>query len=96
MPRTCPTLVSLLAFFAIAHSFALAADDIKFEPLPSFDQPAPLADVSLQPPPLLDQPSLPPAVTRLPPLTLSGLPDKAPIKGELVAEGRIALVGATV
>jgi hypothetical protein len=41
MPRSCLTIVLLLAFFAAATGLAWAADDIKFEPLPFVDQSSP-------------------------------------------------------
>jgi hypothetical protein len=41
MPRSCLTIVVLLAFFAAANGLAQAADDIKFEPLPFTDQSPP-------------------------------------------------------
>jgi hypothetical protein len=88
MPRFCLTLVSLLAFLATANGRALAADDIKFEPLPAFDQPPPSgpARVSLAPPSFFDQPQrLPPVDQPLlaSPFLEPGAAETLP-KGELI------------
>ena len=42
MPRSCLTLVSLLALFTTAISLAQAAEDIRFEPLPFIDPSPPV------------------------------------------------------
>ncbi len=89
MSRPCLSRVGLLAFLIATTSLARAADDIKFEPLPSIDQslrPA-SADVSLQPPPLIDQPRRLPSVEQVSPATFEQpvpADDAAPIKGDLV------------
>jgi len=87
MPRFCLILLSLLAFLTVAHSLARAADDIKFEPLPSLDQSpqAASAELSLQPPPFLDRPSRLPSVEQVP-LAPSQEPSPA---GETSAKGEL-------
>jgi hypothetical protein len=89
MPRSCLPLVSLLAFLTTASSLAQAAEDIRFEPLPSIDRSAqlPSAELSLQPPLfLVDQPSRLPSVEQSPPALPSQESNpagKTPISGEL-------------
>jgi hypothetical protein len=77
MPRSCLTLVSLLASLATANSLALAAADIRFEPLPSIDQSPLLPSAELSPP-------------VLPPQEPRTSDDKTPIKGETTTDDKSA------
>ncbi len=100
MPRSCLTLVSLLAILAATRSLARAADDVKFEPLPSVDQFSPSADVSLQPPSFIDQPLRLPSVEQVPapppsPALDPGA-DEPPMKGEMVTLDRSKAAEAPV
>jgi hypothetical protein len=83
MPRLCAAPVSLLAIFTLAHGLALAAEDIKFEPLPPLGQTpsASSGDMLRQPPPLLDQAARLPSAELSPtdkPVNLNGSATETP------------------
>lgn len=79
MPRSCLTLVSLLAFFA--HSLVLAAEDVRFEPLPFVDQSPPFLDQPCRLPPTDQSPLLPPSQEPSP-------AGETPINGEQPPTGK--------
>lgn len=60
MPRSRLTLISLLAFVAMANGWAQAAGEIGVERLPPLERSPPVAsaELSLQPPPLLLNPAI--------------------------------------
>ena len=101
MPRSCLTLVSLLAFFTAATSLT-QAEDIRFEPLPSMDPSptvpfaelslqSPFAELSLQPSPFLDQPARLSSAEQSPSSPPSQEPSavgETPISGELPPMGK--------